>query len=137
MPIRAVMSAKDPVDIVQAAWRRYAEGGIPDMLRYLAEDVAFHPHDEPDRPLRGHDAVVEYGRALKARGVRVEAVGHRFEGYDDCVVVIGRVRVLSAGGHYDMPMFWQADVADGRITCVRAERRVEDARDRCDQPAAA
>ncbi len=126
------MDRDDPVELVQALWRRYAEGGMPAVLPMIHEDVVWAPHDiDGTTPLRGHDEILAHGRGLAARGVRIETTAHRFEDHDGCVVVTGRVRVLSPQGHYDMPMHWQVDVVDGKVTEIRAERRVEDARADC------
>ena len=122
----------DPVQLVRTAWERYAHGGLPAVLPLLREDVLWAPHDlHGAAPMRGHEELLAHGRALAARGVRVESTAHRFEDHDGCVVVTGRVRVLTPQGHYDVPMHWQVDVVEGRISEVRAERRVEDARADC------
>lgn len=131
------MSVQDPVDVVRSAWERHAQGGLPAMLRYLHEDVEWAPHDPRTPTLHGHGEILAHGRGLAGRGTRVEVFGHRFEAHELCVVVIGRVRALSAEGHYDIPMAWQVDVEDGLITRIQAERRVEDAREDCSQSAAA
>jgi ketosteroid isomerase-like protein len=126
------MDPAAPVELVKDLWRRYAEGGMPAALHLLDEDAVWAPHDiDGAAPLRGHREILARARSLAAPGVRIETTAHRFEDHDGCVVVTGRVRVLTPQGHYDMPMHWQVDVADGRITEIRAERRVEDARADC------
>ena len=126
------MDPADPVELVKDLWRRYADGGIPAVLPLVHEDVVWAPHEIDDaRALHGHDEILGHARALAAQGVRIESTAHRFEDLDGCVVVTGRVRVLSPQGHYDMPMHWQVDVVDGRVSEIRAERRVEDARADC------
>ena len=126
------METRDPVALVKSLWQRYGDGGLPAVMPYVHDDVTWTPHDRGGRPLHGREEILEHGRRLAARGVRMETVAHRFEDHDDgCVVVVGRVRVLGPAGHYDVPMSWQVEVADGRVSAVRAERRVEDARADC------
>jgi ketosteroid isomerase-like protein len=120
----------DPVELVASLFRRYAEGGLPAAMALADDDVLWAPHDLGE-PLRGRDAILARGRALAAAGVRMEAIVHRLEDHDGCVVVAGRVRVLGPDGHYDVPMNWQVDVVDGKVSEVRAERRIEDARADC------
>ena len=122
----------EPVELVKSAWERYADGGLPAILPLMREDVLWAPHEmEGAGPLHGQAELLAHARGLAAKGVRVESTAHRFEDHEGCVVVTGRVRVLTPDGHYDMPMHWQVDVVDGLISEVRAERRVEDARGDC------
>jgi hypothetical protein len=127
------MSVHDPVEVVKEVWRRYAEGGLPATMPYVTDEIEWAPHDVEagGARLSGRDAILARGRELAAAGVRMEAFGHRFEAYDGCVVVVGRLRVHSPEGHSDVPMNWQVEVAEGRITAVRAERRLQDAREDC------
>ncbi len=125
------MSVQDPVEIVKAVWERYAQGGLPATMPYVSDDVRWVPHHRGGEPLRGREEVLDHGRRLAAAGVRMETVGHRFEDHDGCVVVTGRLRVHGPDGHADVPMHWQVDVVDGKVTEIRAERRVEDARADC------
>ena len=131
------MSVQEPVEIVKEVWRRFAAGGISAASSLLADDLVWTSHDDPDRPVVGRTALVQHFRRMAVSGTRLEAVGHRFEDFGDCVVVAGRVRVLSKEGHYDVPMNWQVDVRDGRVANVKAERSVQQAREDCAASAAA
>jgi ketosteroid isomerase-like protein len=125
------MGSRRSVDVVRAVWQRYADGGLPAVAPLLHEDACWSPHDLQGERLHGLDAILAHGRAMEHAGVRMQAFGHRFEDHDDCVVVVGRVRVLSDEGHYDIPMNWQVEVVDDLVTEVVAERRLEDARADC------
>ncbi len=129
------MPVQDPVELVKKAWERFATGGAPAALALCAHDLVWVPHDGGE--YRGSEALLERFRARAVKGIRVEPIGHRFEDHGDCVVVVGRVRVLGPDGHYDVPMNWQVDVRDGLITRIQAERRVEDARADCADSSAA
>ena len=129
------MSVQDPVEVVKDAWRRFAAGGVPAVEHLLAPDVEWTPHDHAE-PVRGRKALLTHFRAMAMAGTRLEAVGHRFEAHDDCIVVVGRVRVLGPDGLYDVPMNWQVDVRAGRIVRLRAERSLEQAREDCGSAAA-
>ena len=130
------MAVQEPVELVKEAWRRYAVGGVAGVEHLLAPDVVWVPHDRDGVPVRGRAALMASSRAMAMAGTRVEAFGHRFEDHGDCVVVAGRVRVLGPDGLYDVPMNWQVDVRDGRISAVRAERSLEQAREDCGSAAA-
>ena len=125
------MSVQEPVAVVKSMFSRFASGGAAAAAALLHDDVVWVPHDRPEREFRSRDAFLARFRKLAAEGTRIEAVGHVFEDHGDCVVVVGRIRVLSAQGHYDIPMCWQVDVAEGLVTRVTAERHVEDAREEC------
>ena len=129
------MAAEDPVEVVKDAWRRFAAGGAPAAEPLLAPDVVWTPHDGLE-PVRGRAALMAHFRAMAMAGTRLEVVGHRFEAHGDCVVVAGRVRVLGPDGLYDVPMNWQVDVRDGRITRLHAERSLQQAREGCDSAVA-
>ena len=125
------MPAQEPVAVAKSLFARFATGGAPAAAALMHDDVAWVPHDLPGERLDGIDAFLARFRELGAEGTRFEAVGHSFEDHGDCVVVVGRIRVLGPQGHYDVPMCWQVDVRDGLVTCVNAERHVEDARAEC------
>ena len=131
------MSVQDPVEIVKEAWQRFASGGVPAAQSLLAEDVEWTSRAGSDRLCKGRHALLQHFRQMAVSGTRLEAVGHRFEDHGDCVVVVGRVRLLGPEGLYDIPMSWQVVVRDGLIVCVRARRRVEDARADCADATAA
>jgi ketosteroid isomerase-like protein len=131
------MSVQEPVQVVKQLWSRFATGGARAALAVCAADVVWTPHDTHGRSLRGAESILAHFGHLAADGIRVEAVAHRFENHPGCVVVAGRVRVLAPDGHYDIPMNWQVEVRDGLVTRVRAERRLDDAREDCAEPAAA
>ncbi len=125
------MPGPTPVDTVREAWSRFGRAGMEGALALAHDDVEIVPHDAGGQVFRGREAVLDEDRRRRREGIKVEAVAHGFEDLDDCVVVVGRVRVLSRGGHYDMPMCWQVEVEAGRIARVRAERSLTTARADC------
>ena len=131
MPMGTQMSVQEPVAVVKSLFSRFATGGAPAAAALMHEDIVWTPHDRSEHEMRSRDALLARFRRLAASGTRYEAVGHVYEDHGDCVVVIGRIRVLGAQGHYDIPMCWQVDVAGGLVTRVTAERHVEEAREDC------
>jgi ketosteroid isomerase-like protein len=112
----------DPVALVRLAWDTAGRDGVPALLAFAAEDIAWVPLLDRERVLRGRAAVAGFARELSRLETEVTVSGDTFEAVGDDVIVSGRVRVYSRNGHYDEPMHWRVAVRDGSIARIASAR---------------
>ena len=112
----------DPVALVRLAWDTAERDGVPALLAFAAEEIAWIPLLARARTLRGHAAVAGFARELSRSETEVTVSGDAFEADGDDVIVTGRVRVYSRNGHYDEPMHWRVAVRDGSIARIASAR---------------